>query len=399
VPSKTACDAGVKQMNRKWTGRLAAAGLAAAVAAAMLAPAAPVLGQGAPIKIAVITATTGPASSLGKPEQDTARMLQTQWAAGIGGHPVQIITYDTESDPTKAVLLIKKAVTEDNAVAVVGGTTSPESQAMADYAMQAGVPLMALAASTTLTVPSRRWVFQMPQRNALAAQKAIEYLTAAGIKSFAFLYRNDDFGQDGLVGMRTFARPRGMTIVDTEPFAATDTDLSAQVVRARAKNPGAMVVWSTPPTASIAAKNIRQLGMRVPIVESHGVANRAFIQLAGPAADGVVFPSGKLLVAARLPAGDPQKALLLKYAADFETANHYAANTFGGHAFDGLTMLADAIRHVGPDRGKMRDYIEHLRGFVGTGGVFNMSPDNHNGLTPSDMVLVVIKNNDWAIWK
>jgi branched-chain amino acid transport system substrate-binding protein len=382
-------------------GRWAVAGIAAAVAGVMLSPPAPVAGQAASIKIAAIFAVTGPASSLGKPEQDTAHLLEAQWAAagGLDGRPVQIITYDTETDPTKAILLIKKAVTEDNAIAVVGGTTSPESQAMADYAMQAEIPFMSVAASTTLTVPSRRWVFQTPQRNALAAQKAIEYLAAAGIKSFAFLYRNDDFGQDGLVGMQTFARPRGIAVVDAEPFAATDTDLTPQVVRARVKNPAAMVVWSTPPTASIAAKNIRQLGMRTPIVESHGIANRAFIQLAGPAADGVVFPSGKLLVANELAAGDPQRALLETYARDFESANHYTASTFGGHAFDGLTMLADAVRHVGPDRGKIRDYIEHLRGFVGTGGVFNMSPDNHNGLTTSDMVLVVIKNGKWAIWK
>ncbi|HET7264616.1 MAG TPA: ABC transporter substrate-binding protein [bacterium] len=385
----------------RWMGRTAAAGLAAAVAAAMLAPASPVLGQGAPIKIAAIFAATGPASSLGKPEQDTAHMLQAEWSAagGIGGRPVQIITYDTETDPTKAALLIKKAVTEDGVLAVVGGTISPESQAMADYAMQADVPFMSVAASTTLTVPTRRWVFQTPQRNAIAADKALQYLVAARVKTYAFLYRNDDFGQDGLVALRTYGIHAGVTLVDSEPFGATDTDLSPQVVRARAKNPGAMVVWSTPPTASIAAKNIRQLGIRVPIVESHGIANRAFIQLAGPAADGVVFPSGKLLVADQLPASDPQKALLLKYAHDFEAASHYTANTFGGHAFDGLTMLADAIRHVGSDRGKIRDYLEHLRGFVGTGGVFTMSPENHNGLTVSDMVLVVIKNGNWAIWK
>lgn len=113
----------------------------------------------------------------------------------------------------------------------------------------------------------------------------------------------------------------------------------------------------------------------------------------------MVFPSGKLLVAGQLPAGDPQKALLEKYARDFEAANRYAASTFGGHAFDGLTVLADAIRHVGPDRGKIRDYVEHLRGFVGTGGVFNMSPEDHNGLTTKDMVLIVVKNGNWAIWK
>ncbi len=380
--------------------RLTVIALAAALIAGMLFPAHPVLGQGAPIKIGTVTAVTGPASSLGKPEKDTATMLQAQLASTpIGGRPVQIITYDSESDPTKAVLLMKKAVTEDNVVAVVGGTTSPESQPMADYAMSAEIPFMSLAASTTLSVPTRAWVFQTPQRNATAAAKGLEYLLGVHAKTFAFLYRNDDFGQDGLVALRTYGLHQGVTLVDTEPFAATDTDLSVQVARARVKNPDAMVVWSTPPTASIAAKNIRQLGMRTPILESHGIANKAFIQLAGPAAENVVFPSGKLLVVDKLPAGDPQKALLEKYAKDFEAANKYAASTFGGHAFDGITMLLDAIRHVGPDKAKVREYLEHLTGFVGTGGVFNMSPQNHNGLSTKDMVLVVIKNGNWDIWK
>ncbi len=379
--------------------KLTVVALMAVLAAGMLLPGRPVLGQGAPIKIGTIYAVTGPASSLGKPEKDTAAMLQGQLGSAIPGRALQIITYDSETDPTKALLLMKKAVTEDNVLAVVGGTTSPESQAMADYAMQSDIPFVSMAASTTLSVPTRAWVFQTPQRNSIAAAKAMEYLVAIHARTFAFLYRNDDFGQDGLVAMRTYARQHDMTIVDTEPFGATATDLSAQVARARVHNPDAMVVWSTPPTASIAAKNIRQLGMTAAIVESHGIANKAFIQLAGPAANGVVFPSGKLLVAGQLPNSDPQKALLEKYARDFDAANHYAASTFGGHAYDGITLLVDAIRHVGPDRAKIRDYLEHVRGFVATGGVFNMSPQNHNGLTTNDMVLVVIKNGDWAVWK
>ncbi len=386
---------------RQLRGRFTGIVLAAAMAAGLLLPAWPVLGQGAAIRIGTVFAVTGPASSLGKPEKDTAAMLQAQYAAegGIGGRPVQILTYDSETDPTKALLLMKKAVTEDSVIAVVGGTTSPESQAMADYAMQVEIPFMSVAASTTLSVPSRIWVFQMPQRNSTAAAKAMEYLVAVHAKTFAFLYRNDDFGQDGLVAMQTYASQRGITLVDSEPFAAIDTDLSPQVVRARAANPDAIVVWSTPPTASIAVKNIRQLGMQAPILESHGIANKAFIQLAGPAAEGVVFPSGKLLVVGQLPGTDPQKPLLEKYGRDFEAASHYAASTFGGHAFDGITMLIDAIRRAGPDRAKIRDYVEHLRGFVGTGGVFNMSPQDHNGLSTKDMVLIAIRDGNWVIWK
>lgn len=379
--------------------KLTIVALAAGLAAGVLVPGRPVAGQGAPIKIGTVFAVTGPASSLGKPEKDTAAMLQAQLGSAIPGRPLQIISYDSETDPTKALLLMKKAVTEDNVLAVVGGTTSPESQAMADFAIQSDIPFVSVAASTTLSVPTRAWVFQVPQRNSIAAAKAMEYLVAIHARTFAFLFRSDDFGQDGLVAMHTYARHNNMTMVDAEPFAATATDLTAVVARARVHNPDAMVVWSTPPTASIAAKNIRQLGMAIPILESHGIANKAFIQLAGPAANGVVFPAGKLLVAGQLPAGDPQKALLEKYARDFEAANHYAASTFGGHAYDGITLLVDAIRHVGSDRAKIRDYLEHVKGFVATGGVFNMSPQNHNGLTTNDMVLVTITNGDWALWK
>ena len=371
----------------------------------LLLPGHPVMGQvtavlSQAIRIGAVFAVTGPASSLGKPEKDTVTMLEPQLnKAGIPARlAVQIIPYDSETDPTKALLLMKKAVTEDGAVAVIGGTTSPESQAMADYAMQEGVPFLSVAASTTLSVPTRAWVFQMPQRNSVAAAKALEYLVASHVRTIAFLFRNDDFGQDGLVAFQVYGRQRGVTIVDAEPFAATDADLSVQVARARVWNPDAMVVWSTPPTASIAAKNIRQLGIQVPILESHGIANRAFIQLAGPAANGVVFPSGKLLVASQLPDSDPQKALLESYARDFEAANHYTANTFGGHAFDGVTMLWDALLHVGPDRVKIRDYLEHLRGFLGTGGAFTMTPADHNGLGTKDMVLVQIQNGTWVIW-
>jgi len=383
---------------RRLVPRLGVVLVAAMLTAALVSPGTPVLGQGAPIRIGVVVAVTGPASSLGKAEKDTATMLVPQLDP-IGGRQIQLVVYDSESDPTQALLLMKKTVSEDNVVAVVGGTSSPEAQAMADYAMQAGIPYMSLAASTTLSVPARTWVFQTPQRNSIAAAKVAGYLAATHVRTIVFLYRNDDFGQDGLVALQTYLPRDGITIVDTEPFEATATDLTAQVTRARVHTPDAWVVWSTPPTASTAAKNIRQLGIAAPIIESHGVANQAFIDLAGPAANGVVFPAGKLLVVGSLAAADPQKAVLQRYAQDFNAANHYPANTFGGHAYDGITLLLAAIRAVGPDRAKMRDYIEHVHGFVGIGGVFNMSPQDHNGLTTNDMALVVIRDGHWQQWK
>jgi len=132
----------------------------------------------------------------------------------------------------------------------------------------------------------------------------------------------------------------------------------------------------------------------VPLIHSHGIGNKTFIELAGEAANGVVFPVGKLLVAEGLPDDDPQKQVLVEYANEFE-AKYGPRNTFGGHAWDALQIVLNAVEKAGPDRGKIRDEIEKTTNFVGISGIFNMSPEDHNGLGLDSMVMVEISEGSW----
>ncbi|MCK5732856.1 MAG: branched-chain amino acid ABC transporter substrate-binding protein, partial [Candidatus Latescibacteria bacterium] len=68
-----------------------------------------------------------------------------------------------------------------------------------------------------------------------------------------------------------------------------------------------------------------------------------------------------------------------------------------GHAYDALWLVIDALKAVGPDKVKIRDYIENTKGFVGTGGIFNFSPQDHNGLTKDAFEMLTVKDGKFAL--
>jgi branched-chain amino acid transport system substrate-binding protein len=150
---------------------------------------------------------------------------------------------------------------------------------------------------------------------------------------------------------------------------------------------------------AIVTRNYAQLGMsKTPLYQSHGVASKSFIELAGAAAEGVRLPAAALLVASKLPDSDPQKKVVVDYQKTYEETAKQPVSTFGGHIYDGLYIMVDAMKRAkSTDPAKVRDEIEKTKGFIGTGGVVNMSPTDHLGLDLSAFRMLEIKNGDWAL--
>jgi branched-chain amino acid transport system substrate-binding protein len=147
-------------------------------------------------------------------------------------------------------------------------------------------------------------------------------------------------------------------------------------------------------------KNARQIGFKGPIFQSHGFGNIKYVQAAGAAAEGVLFPAGRLLVADVLPKDHPPKSLLVKYKKDYESKFKEDASTFGGHAYDAFIILVKAIEKAGKaDKAAVRAAIEQLKGVVGTGGVFNFSATDHNGLDIKAFEMLTVKNGKFAVLK
>jgi branched-chain amino acid transport system substrate-binding protein len=369
---------------------------------ALVAAAQPGLAQ-EPYRIGAIFSITGPGSSLGIPERDTAVMLESQINArgGVKGpdgkmHPLKIVIQDDASDETRAVLAAKKLIDEDKVAAIVGTTLSGTSLAIVDSVQKASVPLVSCAAAAKIVEPAaeRKWVFKTPQSDHLIVTVLADYLKSKGLTKIGWLNVDYAFGQLGWIEFEKAAQKIGLTVVANEKFGQKDVDMTAQLTRVKAANPQAVVVWSIPPSASIATKNYGDLGIKAPLFQSHGIGNKTFITLAGPASNGVIFPVGKLLVAEQLGDDDPQKAVLLAYARDFE-AKYGSRNTFGGHAWDAVQIVARAMEQAGSDRAKLRDAIEGTRNFVGITGVFDFSPTDHNGLDRRAATMVQIVDGQW----
>lgn len=352
-----------------------------------------------PYKIGAVFAITGPASWLGEPERDTAMMLADQLnaAGGINGHPLELIVYDTVGDETKTSLAVKKLIEKDNVLAIIGPSRSGSTLSIIPVVEEAQIPLISCAATIKIVEPVKKWVFKTPQSDTFCAEKMFKYMQEKGITKAAIITVSNGFGDGGRAELKKAAPKYGITIVADERYGGKDTDMTAQLTKIKGTDAQAIVNWSIGPSQVIVTKNVQQLAIKIPLFQSHGFGNTLNIRQAGDAAEGVIAPIGRLLVADVLPDDHPQKAVLTQYKKDYESKFGKEVSTFGGHAWDAFNLVVEALKTVGPDKAKIRDHIENKKNFVGTGGVFNFSPEDHNGLTIDAFEVLQVKNGKFVV--
>jgi branched-chain amino acid transport system substrate-binding protein len=352
------------------------------------------------IRIGAVLSVTGPASFLGDPEEKTLKMYVDGINAkgGIGGRKLQLITYDDGGDANKARTFATRLVEEDKIVAMVGGSTTGTTMAMAAVFEDAQIPFISLAGAVVIVEPVKRHVFKTPHTDRMACEKIFEDMKKRNLTKVAMISGTDAFGKSMRDECIKVNARFGVEIIAEETYGPRDTDMTPQLTNIRAKSPQAVVNPGFGQGPAIVTRNYRQLGIQAPLYQSHGVGSKQFIDLAGEAANGVRLPAAALLVAEKLPDSDPQKAVAVAYKKAFEEKHRQPVSTFGGHAYDGLMILAGAIQRAGAtDPKKIRDEIEKTRNFMGTAGIFNMSPRDHMGLGLEAFKMLEIKGGDWAL--
>jgi branched-chain amino acid transport system substrate-binding protein len=365
--------------------------LFAALAAALL-PAVPSAAE--PIKVGALVAVTGPAAFLGAPEARTLEMLVQEVNAkgGVGGRPIQLILKDTGASPEKAVSFAKQLIEEDKVFAIIGPSTSGESLAVKKLAEDGQTLLLSMAAAEAIVTPVLPWVFKVAPKDSYAVEVIFHQMKKMGISRIGLLSSNTGFGKGGKEQVERLAPGYGIALAVNEVYDKAATDLTAEVTKLKQANVQAVLNWSIEPAQSIVVKNVRQLGLTIPIFQSHGFANPQYAKAAGPAAEGVIFPASRIVVADALPAGNPQKPVVEAYRKAYEARYKEEVSTFGGHAWDAFGILVKAIEQAGPDKAKVRGAVENLKGYVGTAGVFNFSPTDHTGLSIDAFELCTVKN-------
>jgi branched-chain amino acid transport system substrate-binding protein len=358
--------------------------------------------QTAPIKVGAIFAVTGPAANLGEPERKTAEMFVENYnkAVGARGQQIQLIVKDSAGATDKAISSAKQLIDEDKVLAIIGPSTSGETMQIKSICQEGKTILLSCAAAEDIVNPVASYVFKTPQKDSDAVRRIYQAMKGMGISKIGVVTSNDGFGIAGGKQLAALAGEYGMKIAASEVYDKQETDLTGVLTKVKGAEVQAVVNWSIVPAQSLVAKNMKQIGLNVPLFQSHGFGNIKYVQAGGEAAEGTIFPCGRLLVAESLPGSNPQKKLLTEYKKDYEKRYKEDASTFGGHAYDALLLLTEAIKKAGSsDTEAVRTALENLKGVVGTAGTFNLSATDHNGLDQNAFEMLTVKSGKFAIYK
>ncbi len=353
------------------------------------------------IKIGSFLAVTGPASFLGDPELKTLQMTieEINSKGGVLGKQLELVHYDSQGAAAKARTFVKRLIDSDEVDAIVGGSASGETLAVIPLVEKSKVPFVSLAGAVSIIDPVKRWVFKTPHTDRMAAGKIFEDMKSRGISKIGLISGTGGFGKSGNKQSQLVAEDYGIEIIVNETYGPKDTDMTAQLTKI--KNTAglqAVLNFGFGQGPAIVTKNFRQLAIDVPLYQSHGVASKKFIELAGDAAEGVRLPASALLLAEELPDGDSQKPVIVSYKTKYEQKYNSSVSSFGGHALDGLMLVVNAMEKAGStDKEAVRTALEQTQGYIGTGGEVNMSADDHLGLDLSAFKMLEIKNGSWTI--
>ena len=291
---------------------LCARGLLAGAAALLAA-------QGAwaqePIRVGAFLSVTGPAAFLGDPELKTLELYVERLNAegGVLGRKLQLVSYDDAGDAEKARTFVKRLIEQDKVDLIVGGSTTGATMAAVPLIEQAGVPFVSLAGAVVIVEPVKKWVFKTPHTDRMACEKIFVDLQARKITKVALISGSGGFDKSMRGECLKVAPKYSIEFVADETYGATDTDMTAQL--SKIKGSGAMAVLNAGfgQGPAIVTRNYRQVGLTLPLYQSHGVASKEYVKLSGAAADGVRLPAAALLVAEQLAAGDAQKPVVVGY--------------------------------------------------------------------------------------
>ena len=353
-----------------------------------------------PIRIGAFLSVTGPAAFLGDPEQKTLEMVVERINAegGVLGRKLQLIAYDDAGDAEKARTFAKRLLEQDRVDVIVGGSTTGTTMAVVPLIEAAQTPFISLAGAVVIVEPVKKWVFKTPHTDRMACEKIFVDVQSRKLTKVALISGSGGFDKSMRGECLKVAPKYSIEVVADETYGAADTDMTAQLTKIRGSGAQAVLNAGFGQGPAIVTRNYRQVGITLPLYQSHGVASKEYVKLSGAAAEGVRLPAAALLIPDLLPGSDPQKSVVTAYKRDYEARFKSDVSTFGGHAYDGLMLVVNAIKRAASlDKAKVRDAIESTQGFVGTGGVVNMSASDHLGLDLSAFVMLEVKGGDWAL--
>jgi branched-chain amino acid transport system substrate-binding protein len=376
---------------------------AAALAATLVLQGAPALPQTSEINIGITIITTGPSAALGIPERNALEFVPKE----IAGVPLKLTVLDDGGDPTTATTNARRFVTEQKADIIMGSSNTPATIAVSNVANEAGIPHIGLA-PFPITPERMKWSVTMPQPIPIMGKVLYEHMKAHNVKTVGYIGYSDSYGDLWFNDFKAQGMPMGLTVVDEERFARTDTSVTGQVLKLIAANPDAILIGASGTAAGLPQTDLRERGYKGLIYQTHGAASMDFIRIAGKAAEGVLMASGPVMD----PEDQPDSALTKKPGLALNAAYEakygpHSRSQFAGHSWDAFLVLQrivpTALKTAKPGTPEFREAIRQAllteRDIAASQGVYNFTEKDRYGLDDRSRILLTVKDGKYVLAK
>lgn len=356
----------------------------------------------AEVTIGVSVGTTGPGASLGVHLANTFSLLPKT----LGGEPVRYVLLDDGSDPTNAAKNARRLVADHKVDALMGSNTVPGAHQMIQVAADAKTPMITFTPVFGVTGERLRWTFVVPQPTDLMVGAVAEHMKSNKVKTVGYIGFSDAWGDLVYRALESHAAASGYKIVTNERYARADTSVTGQVLKILAVNPDVVVVGGSGTGGALPQIALVDRGYKGQIYHNHGTVNAEFIKVGGAKVEGAIAATGPLMVYEELPANHPSKGVSTQFIKRYESAfGAGSRNAFAGYSYDGVALLNAAVpvavKKAKPGtlefREALRAALENVKEVVGTHGVYNMTPANHNGLDERARVPVRVEKGTWRL--
>jgi branched-chain amino acid transport system substrate-binding protein len=363
-------------------------------------------GARAEIKVGFSTALSGSGASIGIPYAK-GMAAAFAFASAIGEEKIRIIQLDDASDPSIAARNAAKLIEEENVDILIGTSSAPSTAAMAAVAAAKKVPMIAIAPIAPMAPgDGGPWVISVPQPAPLMATAVVDRMKATGVKTVAYIGYSDSWGDLVYDGLMKAAEPAGIKVVANERYARADSSVTAQALKIMATRPDVVMTGGSGTPGALPFIALKERGYGGPIFGMHALINPDFIRVGGASVEGVICPTGPVVVAEQLPDGNPLRAVAMQFRDAYQKANGApAADAFSAYSFDGWLIFLDAAKRALPTaapgtaefRAALRSAIMSTKDVVGSHAVYSFTPASLYGVDERSRVLVRLVKGAWQL--
>ncbi|HJS78082.1 MAG TPA: ABC transporter substrate-binding protein [Burkholderiales bacterium] len=343
------------------------------------------------IKIGVITDKVGPAKPYSEPTLEGIQFGadEINRAGGVLGRRLELLIEDDQGRPDISAAMARKLV-DAGAVFILSITLTPATQQQQNVTLEAKTPQMTpMNSGDTLTTQLQNpYFWQTGPLGSVQIATLLSHARAKRLKRAALISDNSDLGQLLAKFFRAGLEKSGIQVVTEEVVPRGATSAEPQMQKIRAANPDAMFMAGVlTPENVLILRAYRQMGLKFPIHSSYNLSVPQYMSVAKGLLNGITF----------VDAYDPDKPEVRKFEADYQKATGKQPYNIHGYGYDGIRMVAEAIRRAGStDREKIRAAMQSLSfsGVMGAKGMNYVFPEGkRTGFDPNGMVVRVYEGD------